>query len=221
MRTRALDRRETGRHRRRVRVAKGAAEGASDRNSEEGVARGGRAATDRVGRPRRPIRSRARSANVRHARRRGRRRFARDDVVSLARRAAESAASHFCVGTSAWTRVGETVLANVRRRRLERALAAGGLAAFLAASSGAAGAADDDAEIVEKVRADGVVKRRRKVRGARERDFPAILAASPAFRTLTAAEIRAVLARGARRVASPRARCSSSRDTRETPRTSS
>ena len=121
----------------------------------------------------------------------------------LARRAAESAASHFCVGTSAWTRVGETVLANVRRRRLERALAAGGLAAFLAAAAGAAGAADDDAEIVEKVRADGVVKRRRKVRGARERDFPTILAASPAFRSLTAAEIRAVLARGARRVRVP------------------
>jgi len=118
----------------------------------------------------------------------------------IARRAAESAASHFFVGLSAWTRAGETVLANVRRRRLERALAAGGLAAFLAASSGAAGAADDDAEVVEKVRADGTVKRRRKVRGARERDFPAILAASPAFRTLTAAEIRAVLARGARRV---------------------
>ena len=118
----------------------------------------------------------------------------------IARRAAESAASHFFVGSSAWTRAGETVLANVRRRRLEKALAAGGLAAFLAASTGAAGAADDDAEVVEKVKPDGTVKRRRKVRGARERDFPALLAASPAFRTLTAAEIRAVLARGARRV---------------------
>ena len=116
----------------------------------------------------------------------------------IARRAAKRVAQALR-RVVAWTR-GRAVLADVRRRRLERALAAGGLAAFLAASTGAAGAADDDAEVVEKVKPDGTVKRRRKVRGARERDFPALLAASPAFRTLTAAEIRAVLARGARRV---------------------
>ena len=123
----------------------------------------------------------------------------------IARRAAESAAPHFFVGSSAWTRAGwrdgtrERSSPSTRksaRRRWTRRVPRREHRRRGRRGRRRRGGGEGSP--------DGTVKRRRKgalsSARARERDFPAILAASPAFRTLTAAEIRAVLARGARRV---------------------
>ena len=116
-RTRVADRRETGRHRRRVRVASAA--GARVEIRRRRYARWS-TATDRAGRPRRrSARERARrtSAQKSAASRDDDGRPRRCRFESRVARRRRGVAFSWVVGV---TRAGETVLANVRRRRLEK-----------------------------------------------------------------------------------------------------